>query len=139
MKTFSSWFCGQYNSHIPSHSQQISCAAGKGRYWEQWTRAFCKRGCWHIITKIFGFRMLLTSQIGVPNKSLQCTNSIGTFEWNFVLVSTIWIPTYWEISFEQSIGVSERHMSRNSYKRYYDANLWTTFDIKQNCLSFEHD
>jgi len=98
----------------------------------------CTRGCWHIITKIFGFRTLLTSKIGVPNKSPQCTNSIGKFEWNFVLVSTIWIPTYWEIFFEQSIGVSERHMSSNSYKRYYDANLWTTFDIKQNCLSFEH-
>ena len=89
----------------------------------------CTRGCWHIITKIFGFRTMLTSQICVPNKSPQCTNSIGTFEWNLVLGFTIWIPTYWEIFFEQSIGVSERHMSSNSYKRYNVANLCNTSDI----------
>jgi len=139
MRTFSSWACGQYNSHISSHTQQISCAAAKRRYWEQWTRDCCTRGCWHIITEIFGFRTLLTSQIGVPNKSPQCTNSIGTFERNFVLLSTIWIPTYWEIFLDQSIGVSERHISNNFINRNHVANLWTTFDTKSNCLLFKHD
>ena len=86
-------------SNSPFYSTPLSYC--QRTYYEHTTRACFTRGCWLVITQIFGFRTLLTSQIIVPNKSPQCTNSIGKFESNFVPVFTIWIPTFWEISMQQ--------------------------------------
>jgi len=84
------WTVPQSHPFPHSASQLCSCQEQ-----EHWTRACFTRGCWHVITKIFGFRTLLTSQICDPNKSPQCTNSTGKFESNFVPFFTIWVPTYW--------------------------------------------
>ena len=58
------------------------------------------------------------SQICVPNKSPQCSNSTGKFEWNFVPVFTIWFPTFWELSSPQWRRVSKRHINSNSKKKW---------------------
>ena len=80
---------GQGVLHEPLAVGTVTCIWHHQDFWFQ------------VITKIFGFRTLLT----------------GKFESNFVLVFTIWIPTYWEISMQQWRRVSKRHINSNSHKK----------------------
>jgi len=101
-------------SYSPFHATPLSSC--QRTCFEHTTRACFTRGCWHVITKILGFRTLLTSEECVPNKSPQCTNSTGNFKSNFVPISTILIPTFWEISMQRWRGVSKRHAHSSSVK-----------------------
>ena len=121
-------------SYSPFHATPLSSCQQTCS--EHTTRACFTRGCWHLITKIFGFRTLLTSKIIVPNKSPQCTNSTGKFESNFVPVFTIWIPIFWEISMQQWRRVRKRHINSNSAKICTIVNEWGSIVICYDCLLF---
>jgi len=71
-------------SYNPFYATPLSSC--QRTYFESTTRACFTRGCWHVITKIFGLRTLLTTQILDPNRNPQYTNSTCKFESNFISV-----------------------------------------------------